>query len=76
MNSAPIDHYLDQRYISWSPQRPDRTTLTAQTSIHTRPIFVGNKQLNPALNKVIKTMQQKTNSSCSLDNTDSHLCTD
>jgi hypothetical protein len=81
MNTVPIEHYLDQRHISWNPQNPHRTSLSSLDSLHKRPLFVGNehtKQLNPALNQVIKTMQQQTlsNSSCSIDKPDSHLCRD
>ncbi len=77
-----IEHYLDQRYISWNPQQPNRTSLLSQRSSHTRPLFVQKDQtklLNPALNQVIKTMQhaaQPTPSSCSLQQPDSHLCSD
>ena len=82
MNTVPIDHYLDKRNITWNPQQPHRTALSSQGSLHTRPLFVGNersKQLNPALNQVIKTMQKDTLSSsrhCSIDKPDSHLCSD
>jgi hypothetical protein len=77
MNTVSIDHYLDKRNITWNPQQPHRTALSSQGSLHTRPIFVGSqhtKQLNPALNQVIKTMQKETH--CSIDKPDSHLCTD
>ena len=79
MNTVPIDHYLDKRHITWNPQQPHRTALSSQGSLHTRPLFVGNehaKQLNPALNQVIKTMQKETRNSCSIDKPDSQLCTD
>ena len=84
MNTVPIDHYLDKRNITWNPQQPHRTALSSQGSLHTRPLFVGNehsKQLNPALNQVIKTMQKDTSYSnkdahCSIDKSDSHLCSD
>ena len=73
MNSVPIDHYLEQRNISWNPKSPDRTFLSSQPSSHKRPIFVGNKQLNPHLQTTIRRMQD--NSSCSLE-PHSSLCKD
>ena len=79
MNTLSIDHYLDKRNITWNPQQPHRTALSSQASLHTRPLFVGSehtKQLNPALNHVIKTMQKETSKSCNIDKPDSHLCSD